>query len=346
MEGTDFADSLDNELAYSTAFAERGVELVASRLDANTEFTGLPGERYSYCNDGYGLLSDIIRTHGPYSSYGEYVESEICAPPGMTRTNISYIRNSLDENASILWRKRDGRWLGDRDYTDNAFMLPGGGAMKSSLSDMLKYIAMFLNEGASPEGVRILDEGRIRLMEQAHILDSPVSAYGYGLSSFYMDGHRIMEHSGGLTGVSSQIMFSPLAGIGVVVLCNTSSVPVGCIAKAVLSQALGLPEETATQTVTGGSWSVEEVRGITGHYYTAEDDELTLTAEGSELTLTVNGSQADLMRKGPWLGCARRSFSSSWLSAMPDAEGGVAILQYGSRIYRRVSTTCSTRLQA
>ena len=88
-EGTDFADSLDDELAYSTAFAERGVELVARRLDSESEFTGLPGERYSYCNDGYGLLSDIIRTHGPYSSYGEYVESEICAPPGMTRTNMA-----------------------------------------------------------------------------------------------------------------------------------------------------------------------------------------------------------------------------------------------------------------
>lgn len=334
-EGTDFADSLDDELAYSTAFAERGVELVARRLDSESEFTGLPGERYSYCNDGYGLLSDIVRTHGPYTSYGEYVENEICKPLGMTRTNISFIRNSLDENASILWRKRDGKWLGDRDYTDNAFVLPGGGAMKSTLSDMLKYLAMFLNGGRSPEGVRILDEGRIRLMEQAHIFDSPVSAYGYGLSSFYMDGHRILEHSGGLTGVSSQIMFSPSAGTGVVVLCNTSSVPVVCIARAVLRQALGLPEDRGSEEVAVQSWSEEEVRELAGDYYTAEEDEISLAVESGTLSLTVNGNSAELVRKGPWLGCVRKKFGSSWLVAMPDSEGKVAMVQYGSRIYRR-----------
>ena len=49
-------DTLSDELIYRDDFADEGVRLVASRLDAQTRFTGRPGERLSYCNDGFGLL--------------------------------------------------------------------------------------------------------------------------------------------------------------------------------------------------------------------------------------------------------------------------------------------------
>lgn len=335
IEGTAFSDSLDSELAYSADFAQRGVELVASRLDGEREFTGLPGERYSYCNDGYGLLSDIIRTHGPYASYGEFVENGICRPLGMTRTGISFIRSSLDENASVLWRMRDDKWICDKDYTDNAFVLPGGGAMKSTLSDMMKYLAMLLSGGMSQDGTRIIDEGRIRLMEQDHISDSPYSSYGYGLGSFWMDGLRVCEHSGGLTGVSSQIMFASSAGIGTVVLCNTSSVPVSCIARAALRLALGLPEEPARCGIGPQHWPEEEAGEMAGCFCTEEGDEIRLYTAGGSLCLEVNGKPEELFRRGPWLAFVQRRWSGAWLSAMPDSSGRVKLVQYGSRIFRR-----------
>ena len=44
-------DSLENELIYREDFADEGVRRVASRLDSQTRFTGVPGQRLSYCND-------------------------------------------------------------------------------------------------------------------------------------------------------------------------------------------------------------------------------------------------------------------------------------------------------
>ena len=48
-------DSLDNELTYRDDFAREGIRRVAERLDDQTRFTGRPGQRLSYCNDGFGL---------------------------------------------------------------------------------------------------------------------------------------------------------------------------------------------------------------------------------------------------------------------------------------------------
>ena len=66
----------DGDFAYNDAVAQEGVKLVAERLDAQTKENGLngqPGEYLSYCNDGFGLLSDIIRRYGGEPSYADYL---------------------------------------------------------------------------------------------------------------------------------------------------------------------------------------------------------------------------------------------------------------------------------
>lgn len=106
----------------------------------------------SYCNDGFGLLSDIVRRHSGYGSFAEYLDKKILKPIGMDRSNISFIRNSQDENAAILYSLENGTWRADRDYQNDAFVLHGGGGMKSTLGDMLKYAVMYLNEGVAGNG--------------------------------------------------------------------------------------------------------------------------------------------------------------------------------------------------
>ena len=155
------------DLAYNDALADEGVRRVAERLDAQTEESGLngePGEYLSYCNDGYGLLSDIIRRHGGEPSYAEYLLKNIIEPLGMKRSFCDFVRPSLDVNAATLYKKVNGVMTASRDYHDHAFVLNGGGAMKSTLNDLKKYLAMYLNEGKTPEGIRILGSTGIREM--------------------------------------------------------------------------------------------------------------------------------------------------------------------------------------
>ena len=70
----------DGDFAYNDAVAQEGVKLVAERLDAQTKENGLngqPGEYLSYCNDGFGLLSDIIRRYGGEPSYADYLVKHV-----------------------------------------------------------------------------------------------------------------------------------------------------------------------------------------------------------------------------------------------------------------------------
>ena len=85
------SDSILEELVYRKDFAEQGIRLVAERLAAQTEFTGAPGQQFSYCNDGFGVLSDIVRRYGGYDSFAEYVEQKILQPLGMTFRKAEYI---------------------------------------------------------------------------------------------------------------------------------------------------------------------------------------------------------------------------------------------------------------
>jgi CubicO group peptidase (beta-lactamase class C family) len=70
------SEDRDHDLAYNETLAEEGGRMVAERLDSLTMENGLiagPGRYCSYCNDGFGLLSEVIRRYGDQPSFAEYL---------------------------------------------------------------------------------------------------------------------------------------------------------------------------------------------------------------------------------------------------------------------------------
>lgn len=327
-------DSLDNELIYREDFAEEGIRRVAGRLDEQTRFLGRPGQRLSYCNDGFGLLSDIVRRHSGCGSFAAYLDEHILKPLGMDRSNISFIRNSLDENAAILYSmEADGSWRCDRDYQNDAFVLHGGGGMKSTLGDMLKYAAMYLNEGCSADGTRIIDRYSIQEMCKPRQVMKPGVYYGYGLETSQLADMNVIEHGGSLPGVSSNFSFCPQAGIGIVVLCNTMDVPAYAIADAAMRLCCGFPAEAVRTAHAARVWTEEEKSELVGMYISGEGDRFELTEGGSGLLMTVNGKAVDLISVYPWQGMVRKKYTDVYLTAVRDESGTVIGAQYGSRVF-------------
>ena len=321
-------DSLENGLDVRSDFADEGVLRVATRLSSQTRFTGRPGERMSYCNDGFGLLSDIIRRYSGYGSYAEYVKERILNPLGMTRSNIAFLRNSLDDNAAVLYSLENGEWRADRDYQNDAFVLPGGGAMKSTLSDMLRYAIMYLNEG---EG--IIDRYSIHEMEKPLQIVKPGLFYGYGLESKALSDMTIIEHGGSLPGVSSNFSYSHEAGCGVIVLCNTMDVAVSAIADGLMRFYLDFPIVPERPTHREKKWSTEEIEGLEGSYISGEGDSFILKKSGDGLSMTFNGNPLDLIPLYSWQGMVRKKYSDVYLTAIRDENGKVFAARYGTRIF-------------
>ena len=328
-------DSLDNELVCRDDFADEGVRRVAGRLDEQTRFTGRPGQRLSYCNDGFGLLSDIVRRHSDCRSFAEYLDKHILKPLGMDRSNIGFLRNSLDENAAVLYSQEpDGSWRCDRDYENNAFVLHGGGGMKSTLGDMLKYGAMYLNAGMGAKGNRIIDRYSIQEMCKPRQFMKPGVYYGYGLETKQLGDMTVIEHGGSLPGVSSNLSFCPQAGIGVIVLCNTMDVPVYAIGDAALRACCGLPLQEEKISHAPYQWTDEEKRQLAGDYISGEGDSFSLQIEeDGSLSMTLNGKYTELTPVYPWQGMVRKKYTDVYLTAIRDEDGKVFAAHYGSRIF-------------
>ena len=79
-------EETDGDLAYHEGLAAYGSKLVAQRLDSQTRESGLigrPGEYLSYCNDGYGLLSEVVRRRGGEASFAQYLNRYVLRPLGI-----------------------------------------------------------------------------------------------------------------------------------------------------------------------------------------------------------------------------------------------------------------------
>ena len=179
------------DFAFCEKIALEGTKAVAELLDAQTKenggLIGDPGNYMSYCNDGFGLLSEIVRRVGGENSFAEYVKKHILEPLHMERSSGEYVRPAADANAAVLYKMQNGVMTSGRDYHDNAFSLGGAGSLKSTLADMKKYICMYLNYGKGIDGTRILSQEGVRTMCRPRIDYRPDSHYCFGLAQKKLD---------------------------------------------------------------------------------------------------------------------------------------------------------------
>lgn len=323
------------DLAYSLEMAKEGAKAVAEQLDAQTHGNGLigrPGEYMSYCNDGYGLLSDIVRRVGGEASFAEYVQKNILEPLGMKRSGCDYLRPRLDENAATLYKKRKGVMEASKNYYDNAFVLGGAGAMKSSIADMKKILYMYLNKGKTPDGGRILSMEGIRSMCRPRIEYRPESWYCFGLATKKLDDLTVVEHGGSLTGVSSNMSWSYDAGCGVIVLCNTSDVPVSVIADAAMRMYHGRNPIDYRDIYQENPWTEATRKASVGHYVSGEGTVIDIEAAGEDIRVLVDGQEKNFVMVQENLGIIRGYVKDAYLTLFKNESGDVFATGFGGRM--------------
>ncbi|MEY8352079.1 serine hydrolase domain-containing protein [Lachnospiraceae bacterium 54-53] len=329
------------DFAYNTRIAEEGARLVSERLDAQTfenrGLNGMPGRHFSYCNDGYGLLSEIIRREGPEPSYADYLKRHILDPLHMDRSFCDFLRPSLDDNAATLYKRVNGTMVGSRDYHDNAFVLNGGGAMKSTLGDMKKYLCLYLNGGKTRKGERLLSEYRMGEMcrpRQPYLADG---YYGYGLCLKQLDDLKVFGHGGSLPGVSSHMAWSREAEAGVIILCNTSDVPVSLISDALMRVYNGKSPVDSRDRYQETPWSLKTVEAAAGIYESGEGTRIEiLKQEDGTPGVKENGVLKPLVPINPHAGFVRNTFTDNYLYLHRTENNGIDAITYQSRMIPRV----------
>lgn len=249
------------------AFLDAGRKAVATQM-SERKAPMRQGEYLSYCNDGYGLLSEVVRAKGQENDFEAYCQKYIFKPLEMDRSTQVY-NFDYSDNVTTLYEHIDGKLVGNKDFRRYLMCIPGGGSIKSTTDNMLKYVHFYLDLDSHED---ILSAFNRKEMMKPRMEYGYHSYYGYGISTQFIDDMRVFGHGGSLPGVSSHILWSYEAELGVVVLCNTRYVPVDYVARLLLRMlhTNNVNLELYDDFYGKSSWSKETMGKAKGQYESGE----------------------------------------------------------------------------
>jgi CubicO group peptidase (beta-lactamase class C family) len=171
-----------------------------------------PGTRWSYSNTGMLVLGAVIEK-ATGQDYFEYIRENIYRPAGMTNSD-AYELDRVNPNLAVGYEKQ----FGDAgvSFRNNLFdhVLRGGpaGGGYSTVEDLLRFDVALRSEKL------INAVSRKVLLSPKPEISSPDYGYGFGVSK---DG-SIIGHSGGFTGINSNLDMFVNSGYTAVVMSNYS----------------------------------------------------------------------------------------------------------------------------
>jgi CubicO group peptidase (beta-lactamase class C family) len=226
-----------------------------------------PGSKYEYSNLGAGLLGNLLARRAG-TSYEALLKSRILTPLQLKDTAITLspeMKNRLTpgHNSKL---EPVGNW--------DLPALAGAGALRSTVDDMLTFIAAnlgYTKSKLSPAIESLLAERRPTGNQGLEI--------GLGWHISKRDGKDIVWHNGGTGGYYSFVGFSPDARVGVAVLANSAQ-SVDYIGMALLNPA-AVKQETKVDP--------KLFDGYVGRYQLAPGFVMTVTREGNQLFTQATG---------------------------------------------------------
>jgi CubicO group peptidase (beta-lactamase class C family) len=161
-----------------------------------------PGSRWSYSNSGFVLLGAIIEKASG-ENYFDYIRMHVYGPAGMRDTDCYDVDRDVANLANGYTKAGpDGEPAADGQWRTNVFLHtvrggPAGGGY-STVDDLLRF-ALALRGG------KLLEAATTTAFTTGKMDTPRGSRYGYGFGDETIGGHRVVGHSGGFPGISSNL---------------------------------------------------------------------------------------------------------------------------------------------
>jgi CubicO group peptidase (beta-lactamase class C family) len=201
------------------------------KLAKNEKLQFEPGTKWAYSNTGMLVLGAVIEK-ATGQDYYAYIRENIYQPAGMTSTD-SYELDRVNPNLAVGYEKQI--LVSGVTFKNNIFdhVMRGGpaGGGYSTVEDLLKF------DVALRSGVLVNAESRRKLLSAKPEINSP--EYGYGF--IIQNGGKIVGHSGGFTGINSNLDMFLESGYTAVVMSNYSQGALPVVGK--IRQLVGAPEQ-------------------------------------------------------------------------------------------------------
>ena len=171
-----------------------------------------PGTAFAYSNLGYDLLSIIVsRVSG--QTYGNFLQTRIFAPAGMSATRI-VDRTAITPNQAqgYLWTRGELRVC--LPYSATRFR--GSASLQSTLRDLVRWDAVLNGD------TLLTSDSRKQMWASGTLKDGKTTGYGYGWEVSAVNGHLLIAHNGAMNGYLSSLQRYVDDHVTVIVTINQS----------------------------------------------------------------------------------------------------------------------------
>ena len=199
-------------------------------------------EKPAYQNVMYVVASEIVKTVSG-ESWDNFLEDRVFDKLKMINsTSFSTERESNSNLAQPhIWNEEYEKVAITQEKGDN---LAPGGFIYSSAIEMSSYMRLMLNDGVF-DGDTIVSSTITREIFTPQIIypdggpfKNEFSSYGFGWWLTPVNGHKVIEHSGGIDGMSAQLIMVKDLNVGFVILTNASKEPSTYVLRALLLEQL------------------------------------------------------------------------------------------------------------
>ncbi|MCD8509040.1 MAG: beta-lactamase family protein [Bacillus sp. (in: Bacteria)] len=253
------------------------------------ELLGNPGEYFSYCNDTFILLGAIIeRITGKL--FRRFITEEILNPLEMYRSTYSLEEINKYTDVSIPYDINSESQLEEKQWPLLGNYEVGGG-IRSSVTDLLKYGNLYINEGRIKNGNKLISGETTKKMWRTPFSIIDDHGYGYGFQVTRNYHHNtIVEHGGGQPGVSSNFGFIYEKDLVVSVLTNVSNVSAKDLWLAAVNTALNFPIEEKRIKLKARPLNIDTFQEFIGVYDCKEGSVASLYIHDKSPVVEIGGT--------------------------------------------------------
>jgi len=271
-----------------------------------------PGSKFAYSNSNFEVLGVVIEKVSG-RKYADLLRERIFDPLGMKDSG-------LDTDTLILPKRAQGYSPGKSGLTlarSESMSVPwAAGSIYSTTGDLLRW-----EHGLF--GGKVLSDASLTAMTTPGKGD-----YGLGVFVHTVDGHKVVEHGGGIEGFNTQLSYMPDRRLAAIVLSNVNGAAPGNMGPQLLDVVLGKPVVLASERKPVPI-AKEELTKFVGVYDLTPHFSLTIASTEDGLTATGTGQSAlPMLYQGMTDGHARFFVTTvgAEIEFIPDATGVITSL--------------------
>ncbi|MEX0992183.1 MAG: serine hydrolase domain-containing protein [Actinomycetota bacterium] len=250
-----------------------------------------PGNGFLYSNLGYKIIGFALeRLTG--QRYPDLVAERIFAPLRMA-SSFGEITQALRPVTAIGYRsiftdrpaQASHPWM-EVPFPESA---TADGCISSTIEDMARYVRVFANNGAYPDG-QIISPASFEIMTRGQNTDPETGdKLGFGIWTTERLGRPILEHTGGMIAHRTHMAIDPETGIGLVML--GSGAEVHRLAEYALQVLGDVATASPLRAIPGvDAREIPKAEDFRGRWRGGQR-ELTLTPEGVGLIAEADGER-------------------------------------------------------